>query len=197
MKHAGFDHEVQETPFRNSVGKRITRSLFLELDPNPEHPYVKYTLKDVEWRGYPSLYRLYMDLGDLTEYEFATTYFESWEHWNEVCTIREFIPYLLRWRQELALLTKSQIVKNLKQESEKGSFQPNKILLEFADQLQQSMPQAFSTTKRGRPSKDELNGELQRRADETERLHEDFERITNGGAESLRISSNNSSNTDD
>jgi hypothetical protein len=59
----------------DKMGRPLTQALFLEVNYNPESAV--YTRKDYdhEYKGkvYPSLKRLYLQMEDVVEYEFANT----------------------------------------------------------------------------------------------------------------------------
>jgi hypothetical protein len=100
--------------FRHPVNNvRFTRHLFFE-ETLADKTHVVYTLKDVDHQGYPSLYRLYMETDDPTEYLFATTHLDGWEHWQMLCECAWFKPYIARWRQELDLRTRAKYLKGVK-----------------------------------------------------------------------------------
>lgn len=120
--------------FRSPVNNvRFLKQLFFEMTL-ADKPYVLYTLKDVDHEGYPSLYRLYMETDDPTEYEFANTYLDGWEHWEMLCATEWFKPYVTRWRKELDLRMKSKALKALKAEKDnldsRTRITVNKYLLE-------------------------------------------------------------------
>lgn len=170
--HATLGTEVRQNKFRNPSGARLTRALFHEL--TNQDSYTLYTLKDIDWKGYPSIFRLYMELGDLTEYVFANTYFESWDHWLQISSMKDFLPFVTRWREELKLKTTSEVLKEIKKEASKGSFQANKILLDYAERLENTSTGGAPLSKkppRGRPSAIELKNNL-RQAMEDEKRHE-------------------------
>lgn len=123
-----------------------TKSLFYEfyLDDDPI-----YTLQDVDRKVIkrdpisleivkevviPSLFRLYMEENDPTEYAFASKYLHSWDHWQKICKASWFKnDYLRRWRKELELQQKASALKNIIREASstsKNSFQANKFLYE-------------------------------------------------------------------
>lgn len=142
--------------FRNSMGKLYTRGLFLE-EVRDDPSSVVYTLKDTDHKGFPSLYRLYMETADPTEYKFAVSYLEGWDHWQELSSADWFQPYVTRWRQELSVKIRSELISNIlsvaRDKAHNSSFQANRYLLE-----------ASETSKRGRPSKDEVRAEVKRQA---------------------------------
>ena len=149
---------------------------------------VVYTLKDWDHsvestdasgvatvKVYPSLYRLYMEMEDLTEYEFANKYLDGWEHWEMLNACEWFKPYVERWRKELTLKVQARALKALRaeaQSSSKNSFVANKFLVDrgWVDKSEKSHG-------RGRPSKDEVKKAADAIALHDKRLEEDMQRL--------------------
>lgn len=98
--------------FKTAGGVFYTKSLFLE-ESYTDKSAVVYTLKDVDHEGYPSLYRLYLDKADPTEYEFSKEYLGGWYHWQMIANAAWFKPYITRWRTELELKIKAKALSNL------------------------------------------------------------------------------------
>lgn len=167
---------TDKSRFRASNGVRLTKALFLEMSPNDEHTC--YTLKDYDYKGFPSLYRLYMETNDLTEWEFATTFLEGWEHWEILCECPWFKPYVARWRKELYLRETSQALRRIKNDAadpeSKNHFQANKILMDKT--WEEKIPESKRRSA-GRPTKEEVQGALKEAREEEERLQRDYERI--------------------
>jgi hypothetical protein len=88
---------------RQENGPKYTRRLFYETSYGlNDKTSTIYTLKDQDHPdGYISLYRLYMDEEDLTEYRFAEKYLIGWSHWLILQECVWFKPYINRWRDEL------------------------------------------------------------------------------------------------
>lgn len=161
--------------FKNSSGVLLTRSLFLETSANRDN--VVYTLRDDETRGYPSLRRLYLAMADTTEYEFATRYFENFQHWESLCEASWFQPYISAWRRELDLKLKAEELSRIREVARSGgrdALQASKYLLDKG----YDKP---STNKRGRPTKSDISQEAHRIAQDRLRVEEDFERILGNG----------------
>lgn len=162
--------------FKDKMGRKLTKALFLEESDYPE--LVLYSLTDEDRGDVPSLYRLYMELGDLTEYEFATKYFYNWDHWKQLCTLEWFNLHVARWREELDLKTKAEALKRIKEEAKdpkaKNTFSANKILIDRS--WENSKPKA-PPRRAGRPSTVEVQGELKREINEAKVLDEDYKRI--------------------
>lgn len=162
--------------FRNAANSRYLKGLFFEMT-NADKSSVSYTLKDwdhtVDGVVYPSLYRLYLETEDLTEYEFANTYLDGWEHWEMLTNCAWFRPYAERWRKELSLKIKARALNRLKAEaasSSKNAFLANKYLVEKGWVEK-------DTHQRGRPSKDEVQKAAHAQAEAASRLEEDFQRL--------------------
>ena len=96
------------------TGKLITQGLLLELGYSE---FSQYTLKeeDYEYKGkvYPSIKRLYLEMEDAVEYDFATKYFVSWRHWQQICGNKLILPHIEEWRMELDLKLRSRAFKQI------------------------------------------------------------------------------------
>lgn len=160
--------------FRNGSNARLTKALFQEF-AGEDKSRILYTLKP-EDTNYPSIYRLYIFEDDLTEYTFANKYFENWEHWEMVAQSPWFKPFIARWRKELRLklesLAMTHIVAEMKDGSSKNKYSAAKTVL---DQINKQKPQ------RGRPSKEEVQGELIRQTHAERTLQDDLKRVMNNG----------------
>jgi hypothetical protein len=162
--------------FRNSGGQRYTNGLFYETTL-ADKATVLYTLKDQDHKGYPSLYRLYMEQEDLTEWEFANTYLDGWEHWTMLCSSQWFKPYAERWRHELELKLKARALNSVREVAKGGgqnAYYANKFLLEGGWKEKDSS----SGRGRGRPkkTKDATQEEILA-LEAKQRIKDDFERV--------------------
>jgi hypothetical protein len=132
-------------------GVRLLQSLFVETHRGGvAGPF--YTLKDEDYAGYPSLYRLYIDTEDPTEYTFANTHLSGWEHWEMLCKCKWFQKYLERWRKELELKIKSKAIAKLRELSDDGgpqALQAAKLLLDYDKHLEKK-----TKNRVGRPTKE-------------------------------------------
>lgn len=105
--------------------KYITAGLFVERERDDHtKPYAQYTLKDedrvVDGRTYPSLKRLYLEMEDVTEYEFATVYLYNYDHWKELCGEKWFKEHLYKWRDELEMKLKAKALQTINQIAQSG-----------------------------------------------------------------------------
>jgi hypothetical protein len=159
--------------FRNSNNRQYLKGLFYE-EVNEDKSTVIYTLKDEDHKGFPSLYRLYMETGDPTEYEFAVTHLDGWSHWEALTACTWFKPYVERWRRELAIKLKSQALAKVREMAKEGKdvFAANKFLL---DKGWEEKP------GKGRPNKEQIKKAADEIAQHEKRVSQDFERILGGG----------------
>lgn len=146
-----------------------TVSLFLELHYDEN---AIYSLKENHWnhetRGFfPSIKRLYVEMEDPTEYEFANKYFLGWKHWQQICGSKIMMRYIEDWRAELEVKLRCQGVKNMLETAKGGNYQASKWLVD----------RGWATRQAGRPSKAEIEGEKAFQARVADEYAEDFKRL--------------------
>lgn len=159
--------------FRNPNGsRRYLRGLFFE--ESIDKSSVLYTLKEQDHLGYPSLKRLYIEAGDLTEYTFATSYLEGWSHWVELSESDWFKPYIEAWRRELEVKIRSQALSSIlevaRDKANSNTYHANKYLLEGSWK-------PAGELKRGRPSKEAIKAEIIAQAASKAEIEEDAKRL--------------------
>lgn len=159
--------------YTNQRGRHLTLGLFFETTL-ADKTGVIYTLKDQDHEGYPSLYRLYMECADPTEFEFAITHLDGWSHWQMLSNANWFKPHIERWRWELELKIKSQALRRIQEEAKEGksSYHANKFLVEggYHDKTD-------SKTPVGRPSQERIKKEAERLNQMERDIIEDHERL--------------------
>lgn len=163
---------MDDPRFKSSLGHFILRGLFFE-ETLADKSGVVYTLKDKDHEGFPSMYRLYMETGDPTEWKFANSYLDGWEHWERLNQCNWFKPYVERWRRELHLRIASESLVRIMAESKtnsRESFTANKYLLERGWEPKDSK-------KSGRPSKDAIKAEATRLATSESQINNDYDRL--------------------
>lgn len=134
----------------DNSGKPLTQGLFLEIGYGETSIY---TLKDND-HGYggrvlPSIKRLYLEMEDVTEYEFANRYFLGWSHWQRICNNKVLRKYIDEWRVELELKLRARAAKLMVQQAEGGSYQAVKWLAD----------RGWDVKKAGRPTKEDIESE--------------------------------------
>ena len=155
-----------------------TKGLFYETTLPDERPEfgTSWTLKEKDLivgdKTYKSMKRVYLDMEDVTEYDFAMTTLNSYKHWERLVESPIIRKHIDQWRKELNLKLKARAMKaiiNAATVDEKSSFQAMKYLAdnEYLDKK----------AKRGRPSKEEVSAELRREVEINKTFKDDAERI--------------------
>ncbi len=159
---------MEKSIFLDSGGKPLTQSLFLEIGYTDQ---AVYTLKDddhfYEGKLYPSLKRLYIEMADVTEYEFANTYLLGWRHWKRLCENKLIRKSIDEWREELELKMRAKGVKEAIKAAEAGGFQAAKWLAD----------KGWNVRTAGRPSKEEIEREKKAQARLTDEFSADVVRL--------------------
>lgn len=136
----------------DEMGRYITQSLFLEINYTD---HAVYTLKDSdhEYNGkiLPSIKRLYLEMEDVTEYEFANTYFCGWRHWQRLLENKAIRKHIDDWREELEFKLRAKGIKKII-ESVKNPQNAMQAAKWLADR-------GWSTRAAGRPTKAEIEQE--------------------------------------
>jgi hypothetical protein len=157
----------------NANGTRLLSGLFQEITKGPREN-CPYSIKDYDNNGKVSLYRLYMEEMDPTEYRFANTHLADWQHWKNLCALEWFQPYVERWREELELKLKAEALSRMIKESREDGREgvtATKYLLE------KGWEKESKTHGRGRPSKDEIKKAAHVLAVESNQVEEHFKRL--------------------
>lgn len=155
-----------------------TKGLFYETTLPDERPEfgTSWTLKEKDLivgdKTYRSMKRVYLDMEDVTEYDFAMATLGSYKHWERLVESPIIRKHIDQWRKELNLKLKARAMKaiiNAATVDEKSSFQAMKYLAdnEYLDKK----------AKRGRPSKEEVSAELRREVEINKTFKDDAERI--------------------
>lgn len=163
---------AETSKFKNSMGLRLLMGLFFETQ-NADKSSVVYTLKSEDHMGFPSLYRLYMETADPTEYRFAVKYLDGWDHWKALCECSWFQKHVAAWREELEvkLLSESMDrVISVSRSADQNSYHANKWLLERAEK-------ATGKSRAGRPTKAAIQKEINQRASQALLEASDYERV--------------------
>ena len=134
----------------DSMGKYLTQSLFLEVGYNPQ---AVFTFKDQDhmWEGkiHYSMKRLYLQMQDPTEYQFATTILCGWRHWQRMLENKLIRKHIDEWREELEFKLRAEAVAQMLASATAGNYQATKWLAD----------RGWAQRAAGRPSKSEIDGE--------------------------------------
>lgn len=125
---------IDKSKLVDGRGHPLTQSLFLENGYILEHAV--YTLKmwDHEHKGviYPSLGKLFLEMEDVVEYDFANTYLLGWNHWKRLYENKLLTKHIDSWRDELEHKIRATAVKSIidMTANEGGNFQAAKWLVD-------------------------------------------------------------------
>lgn len=161
-----FTRHVAKNQMRGHNNIPITQSLFIEhLYSGNKFAVYSWGDEDKEYEGviYPSLKLLYLGMGDITGYQFATTHLLNWKHWIRLQESDYLAPHFQEWRDELEIKMKCDAIDLIREQSEaegKG-FQAAKWLAEGG----------WDKRKAGRPSK----AEIEHKTNINKRIQEEFE----------------------
>ena len=156
-----------------TTNQTMTNQLFFENYKDNDKAI--FTLKDkdfVDPKGtlYPSLKKLYLESDDPTEYVFAKTVFGSWKIWKKVRSCKLVKELIDDWKEELEIKMRSQA--QLKIVEISNSKSPNAMqAAKYVDQ------EIFKRHQRGHPSKEEVQGHLNKEAKVATRVSDDMKRL--------------------
>lgn len=164
-----------EPPYLTENNRYYTQQLFyetwldVEVDKRVLEPVFTLTY---DRPGLINARTTFIEMNDPTGYQWAMTYLKSWKHWEEwLLKAKWFREALDSWLQELEIKTRSEALTTIKDISQSGSGQA----LAAAKYLAESG--WVKGTKRGRPSKEELTGELKAQAEALKQTNLDMERV--------------------
>lgn len=167
----------------NYTNRYLTDGLFFER-PGSSMSNCVFTLEEQDdlTNGLHSLYKLFIDSDDLTEYKIATDVFGSTTHWDRLCQCKWFQPYLSKMREDLKRKLRSKAIAEimdmvLSTSSDAVRLNALKYLSKEGIDFFEDVP--VSRIKRGRPTKEEVRGNLHIITKEAQDVLKDYERILN------------------
>ena len=168
-----MSYDFDRTNFVDNRGYALTQGLFWELR-HPDYP-ATFTLKeqDMVKKGvtYYSLKKIYLEIADITEYEFAMEVFGSWDHWLKIQKSGTIMEYVNQWRVELEIKLRSQAIKAMKTVALEGGDKGISSAKWIAEGK-------WKGSSRGRPSKEEVEREKKIHAGIESDINKDYERMT-------------------
>lgn len=150
-------------------GRFRSYSLFVEYEVEGYNPL--WTIKEREFKGYPSLKLIYMSYEHVPgfEYEFAVNIFGSWNHWQFLTTESGLRKVFAEWKEELEIRNQAAALRAVL----KCTKDPSAAGVNAAKYIAEK---GYSV-KRGRPSKEEVAKKLAIDSAVAKELEDDFERI--------------------
>lgn len=173
----------QGPPYKGKNGAFLTKTLFYEsmriyVDP----PYNPVFCLYGERPGLISCQKTFIEERDPTGYKWAIKYLGEYEHFKRLMKIKYFQEAYDTWIEELNELIRSEAIQRVQEILLTG--QPAQQL-QAAKWLASKEWEEVAKTRRGRPSKTEVEGELKRQVQLSKQEQEDLERIglrvINGG----------------
>ncbi len=157
---------------KDGLGRYRTMSLFREFYLQEKGQDPIWCLKDDDPQGeLPSLKKLYMEIADPTEYEFAMEAFGSWQHWLKIKAARAISKFVEDWPIELEVKIRSEGIRAVAEEVRNGKSKFNAAKFLAKGEWKES------SSKRGRPSKQEVERERKIAAKLDAEIGEDAERL--------------------
>ena len=164
----------EHSTLKNKMGKMLTNNLFLErrLDATQDSPF---TLKRDDHTGddgrfYISMRKVYLEIADPTEYKFAMTVFGNWDHWVALQGNVVLLEHIDKWRKELHVKLTSEAVLKVEELSKGTGASALSAAKYIAERGWES--------KRGRPSKLEVEKERKINAGIQADLDDHYETLT-------------------
>lgn len=109
--------------YKGNGVKWLTEGLFVETSVNPSS--VLYSLqpwdKEYDGRHCPSLHKLYVEMEDLAEYNFANKYFDGYQHWLVIKEKPFFQHYYTKMVDELNAKLRGKALKVMLQQVAEGT----------------------------------------------------------------------------
>lgn len=163
--------EIDKSQYKDKMGRYRTQSLFFETNLTGIDAIFTLKEEDHEYNGkhYISLKRIYLEMEDPGEYEFATTIFGTWTQWERICNNGQLKVHIERWREELAIKIEAKALREVIKTANKGG--------KDGQQAARWLASGQYKNSKGRPSKAEVEGMKKHLAGIDEELSEDAERM--------------------
>lgn len=177
-------YKFQPEQMKDDQGRYRTQNMFVEYATEGYEPL--FTLKDYHREGIPSFKRLYVAIGDPTEYNTAMTLLGSWDHWNKLIEAPWLQEALAEAREELCMKLKSEAIERIRKDSkdafsEATRLAANKFLATegFAspENINKAKELRDAAPKRGRPTKEEVERRTVEALRENGTVDNDFNRV--------------------
>lgn len=157
---------------KDSQGKFRTNSLFLE--PNYGIATAVFTLKEedheLSGKTFLSLKKIYLEIGDPTEYTFAREVFGSWDHWQRIRNNQVLAPYITAWAEELEIKLRAEAIMSI-------LTLTREIETKNMPAMRWAAESGWKEAKRGRVSKKEKEQEVRKESGIIRSIREDLERM--------------------
>lgn len=156
--------KIDKSKFKDSGGRYLTQSLFLEFQYDPTFAVFTFEDEDKEYNGkkYISLKKLYLEEEDPTEYSFAKKYLCGLQHWQRMNQNKALREHFDVWREELEVLIRSDAIRAIRDMTAEGNnFQAMKWLAERSWEKRGAGRPSKSERDRDTRINDRINSELE------------------------------------
>lgn len=175
MNFDGFtDRDTDRSHLKDSGG-RYRMNLFNEFNKTRHEDYPPiYTMREEPYSDLPSAYLIYMYAD--SEYEAAMKLVGSWQHWQKLLKSKPFVQGsddhsqwvgLQAWRDEKEVKDMAVAYNQLQMNAAQGNVQAQKMIFDGKQ----------SASKRGRPSKTEVQRVAAQQARHLKTVKGDLQRI--------------------
>lgn len=161
-------------PFKNSSNQYYTAQLFWEksidlpIDLRIIEPV--FSLYD-DKPGLVNARKTFVELNDPTGYKWAQRYLGDYEHWTRLMKCKWFAEAYDRWMEEMKMKLRSEALESIRRIASEASDAQALVASKYLAGFE------WEKKERGRPSKNELSGELKRQARILSDEDADMERI--------------------
>jgi hypothetical protein len=162
----------------NTTVRRPTKSLFHEMWITTPVEFRTGTPKFSLHRDKPGLINFgkeYIEYGDMTGYKMAKKYLENYSHWNLLMKTQWFQEAKRIWDEEIEARLFAESMETLVAISKGEGPQALQAAKFLAIKGYRTAGTKAST--RGRPTKEQVEGELKREAEDAKTINDDFKRI--------------------
>lgn len=169
--------DEEETNIVTQRGRRLTKQLFHEMWVGLPEEGRTHSPKFTLHRDKPGLInfgREYIQYGDMTGYKMANKYLEDYYHWNLLMKANWFKEAKAIWDEEIEARLHAESMETLLAIA-KGEGPQAIQAAKFIATKGYKDKQALS--KRGRPTKDQLEGQIKRELEDAKVISNDAARI--------------------
>ena len=150
-----INKEVMKTP----QGNFVTQSLFYEYNQQENKDSAGFTIKDEDitrfGKKYLSARKLYLELGDVTEDDFADKYLLGRKHWERLLQNVVIRRHINEWREALERKIRRDAMKSIIKQAEKGNYGAARFLA-----MGDWKPKQNMNGKKAREKEDAIRQEL-------------------------------------
>ena len=145
--------EEKKNKFKGNGAKWLTEGLFLETTQPNENALYSLQPWDKRYKGtfFPSLHKLYVELGDVSEFEFANLYFDCYQHWLLIKGRPFFQEYYAKMVAELNAKLRGKALKTMLDQVDGGEASQATLKYLADNDYMKKAPVGKPKRSRGKP----------------------------------------------